>query len=69
MHELLMYGYTNPQKEKENYQDAIVDDLALMDVKPDVVTYTSNYFDHLYETCLTLIRGGHTYARLDGLPY
>ncbi|GAW19392.1 hypothetical protein ANO14919_088780 [Xylariales sp. No.14919] len=33
-----------------------------MGVGPDVVTYTSDYFDHLYETCLTLIKGGHAYA-------
>ncbi|KAI1185839.1 tRNA synthetases class I, catalytic domain-containing protein [Nemania serpens] len=53
---------TNPSKEKEEYQDAIIQDLALMGVKPDVVTYTSDYFDHLYDTCLTLIKGGHAYA-------
>ncbi|KAI0535150.1 tRNA synthetases class I, catalytic domain-containing protein [Xylaria digitata] len=53
---------TNPSKEKEEYQDAIVEDLALMGVKPDVVTYTSDYFDHLYETCLGLIKSGNAYA-------
>ncbi|KAH9909518.1 glutamyl-tRNA synthetase [Xylariomycetidae sp. FL2044] len=53
---------TNPSKEKEEFQDAIVEDLALMGIKPDVLTYTSDYFDHLYETCLTLIKGGNAYA-------
>ncbi|KAI0835238.1 glutamyl-tRNA synthetase [Hypoxylon sp. FL0890] len=53
---------TNPSKEKEEYQDAIVEDLALMGIKPDVVTYTSDYFDHLYDTCLKLIKEGHAYA-------
>ncbi|KAI0376707.1 glutamyl-tRNA synthetase, partial [Hypomontagnella monticulosa] len=53
---------TNPSKEKGEYQDAIIEDLALMGIKPDVVTYTSDYFDHLHETCLTLIKGGHAYA-------
>ncbi|KAI1452876.1 glutamyl-tRNA synthetase [Annulohypoxylon moriforme] len=53
---------TNPSKEKEEYQDAIIEDLALMGVKPDVVTYTSDYFDHLYDTCLGLIKDGHAYA-------
>lgn len=33
-----------------------------MGIKPDVVTYTSDYFDHLYDTCLGLIRDGHAYA-------
>ncbi|KAH6658267.1 tRNA synthetases class I, catalytic domain-containing protein [Truncatella angustata] len=53
---------TNPSKEKEEYQDAIVEDLALMGVKPDSLTYTSDYFDHLYDTCLKLIKEGHAYA-------
>ena len=33
-----------------------------MGIKPDVVTYTSDYFDHLYDTCLSLIKDGHAYA-------
>lgn len=53
---------TNPSKEKEEYQDAIIEDLALMGVKPDVVTYTSDYFDHLYDTCIKLIKEGQAYA-------
>jgi glutamyl-tRNA synthetase len=53
---------TNPSKEKEEFQDAIIEDLALMGVKPDFVSYTSDYFDHLYETCLKLIREGQAYA-------
>ncbi|KAI1340732.1 tRNA synthetases class I, catalytic domain-containing protein [Xylariaceae sp. FL0016] len=53
---------TNPSKEKEEFQDAIIEDLALMGVKPDTLTYTSDYFDHLYDTCLTLIKGGNAYA-------
>ncbi|KAI0017148.1 tRNA synthetases class I, catalytic domain-containing protein [Xylariomycetidae sp. FL0641] len=53
---------TNPSKEKEEYQDAIIEDLALMGVKPDSVTYTSDYFDHLYDTCLKLIKSGDAYA-------
>lgn len=53
---------TNPSKEKEEYQDAIIEDLALMGIKPDSVTYTSDYFDHLYDTCLKLIKEGQAYA-------
>ncbi|ORY72164.1 glutamyl-tRNA synthetase [Pseudomassariella vexata] len=53
---------TNPSKEKEEYQDAIVEDLALMGIKPDTLTYTSDYFDHLYNTCLGLIKSGNAYA-------
>ncbi|KXJ93505.1 tRNA synthetases class I, catalytic domain-domain-containing protein [Microdochium bolleyi] len=53
---------TNPSKEKEEFQDAIIEDLALMGIKPDFVSYTSDYFDLLYDTCLKLIKEGHAYA-------
>jgi glutamyl-tRNA synthetase len=53
---------TNPSKEKEEFQDAIVEDLALMGIKPDVLTYTSDYFDYLYDMCKKLINMGMAYA-------
>jgi len=53
---------TNPSKEKEEYQDAIIEDLALMGIKPDVLSYTSDYFDYLYDMCIRLIKEGHAYA-------
>jgi glutamyl-tRNA synthetase len=50
-----------------------------MGIKPDVVTYTSDYFDYLYDICKRLISEGHAYAddtdqetmrkeRMDGIP-
>jgi glutamyl-tRNA synthetase len=53
---------TNPAKEKEEYQDAIIEDLALMGIKPDKLSYTSDYFQYLYEMCKRLISEGHAYA-------
>lgn len=53
---------TNPSKEKQEYQDAIIEDLALMGIKPDTVTYTSDYFDYLYDMCVRMIKEGHAYA-------
>jgi glutamyl-tRNA synthetase len=53
---------TNPSKEKQEYQDAIIEDLALMGIKPDVLSYTSDYFDYLYDMCIRLIKEGHAYA-------
>jgi len=53
---------TNPSKEKQEYQDAIIEDLALMGIKPDFVTYTSDYFDYLYDMAVRLIKEGHAYA-------
>ncbi|KAL8814480.1 MAG: hypothetical protein Q9223_006298 [Gallowayella weberi] len=53
---------TNPSKEKEEFQDAIVEDLALMGIKPDKTSYTSNYFQELYDHCVTLLKAGKAYA-------
>ncbi|KAL9598662.1 MAG: hypothetical protein Q9219_004331 [cf. Caloplaca sp. 3 TL-2023] len=53
---------TNPSKEKEEFQDAIVQDLALMGIKPDKTTYTSDYFHELYDHCATLLKAGKAYA-------
>ena len=53
---------TNPSKEKEEFQDAIVEDLSLMGIRPDKMSYTSDYFDELYEYCIKLIKKCKAYA-------
>lgn len=53
---------TNPAKESEEFQDAIVQDLALMGIQADSLTYTSDYFDYLYDMCKKLIAMGKAYA-------
>lgn len=53
---------TNPSKEKEEFQDAIVEDLALMGIKPDKTSYTSDYFQELYEKCVKLLKAGKAYS-------
>ncbi|KAF1969731.1 glutamyl-tRNA synthetase [Bimuria novae-zelandiae CBS 107.79] len=59
---ILRFDDTNPTKEKQEYQDAIVEDLALMGIKPDTVSYTSDWFDELYEWCVKMIKAGTAYA-------
>ncbi|KAI3542733.1 glutamyl-tRNA synthetase [Colletotrichum filicis] len=59
---LLRLDDTNPAKESEEFQDAIVEDLKMMGITPDSLSYTSDYFDYLYETCIRLIKEGHAYA-------
>lgn len=59
---LLRFDDTNPSKEKQEYQDAIVEDLALVDIKPDKTSYTSDYFEHLYQEAVRMIKEGHAYA-------
>ncbi len=53
---------TNPSKEKEEFQDAIVKDLALMGIRPDKTSYTSDYFEELYQYCITMLKDGNAYV-------
>ena len=53
---------TNPSKEKQEYQDAIIKDLKLMGITPDRTTYSSDYFQEMYEYCVKMIQDGKAYA-------
>ncbi|KAI9829660.1 MAG: hypothetical protein M1819_006031 [Sarea resinae] len=59
---ILRFDDTNPSKEKEEFQDAIVEDLAMMGIHADVTTYTSDYFEQLYQYCIQMIKDGNAYA-------
>ncbi|KAJ5908583.1 hypothetical protein N7495_001265 [Penicillium taxi] len=76
---LLRFDDTNPSNEKQEFEDGIVEDLALMGIKPNKVSYTSDYFDELYDFGITMIKNGYAYAddtdketmsaqRMDGIP-
>jgi glutamyl-tRNA synthetase len=59
---LLRFDDTNPSKEKQEYQDAIIEDLKLVGIKPDKTSYTSDYLEVLYQYCIRMIKEGHAYA-------
>lgn len=59
---ILRFDDTNPLKEKQEFQDSIIQDLALMGIKADKVSYTSDYFQELYEFCVRIIKEGNAYA-------
>ncbi|KAI9675850.1 MAG: hypothetical protein M1829_003276 [Trizodia sp. TS-e1964] len=59
---LLRFDDTNPSKEKEEFQDSIIEDLELIGIKPDKTSYTSDYFQELYEFCIQMIKDGNAYA-------
>ncbi|KAG2415845.1 glutamyl-tRNA synthetase [Aspergillus terreus] len=59
---LVRFDDTNPTKEKQEFEDAIVEDLALMGIKPDRTSYTSDYFDELYDYGVRIIKEGKAYA-------
>jgi len=58
---IVRFDDTNPSKEKEEFREAILSDLEMMDVKPDVVTYTSDYFGAIRGYALELIQRGLAY--------
>ncbi|KAG7337166.1 glutaredoxin 3 [Nitzschia inconspicua] len=63
---IVRFDDTNPTKEKQEYQQSIVEDLELLGVHPDVVTYTSDYFGAIQAKALQLIQEGKAY--MDDTP-
>ena len=61
------------------FEESIIQDLALLGIKGDVTSHTSDYFDQLYQLVIKLIQQGKAYAddtpqeemraqRMDGIP-
>ncbi|CCH44342.1 glutamyl-tRNA synthetase [Wickerhamomyces ciferrii] len=76
---IIRFDDTNPSKEKTEFQDSILEDLELLGIKGDKITYSSDYFDHMYDLAVKLIKEGKAYAddtplekmrqeRMDGIP-
>lgn len=59
---IIRFDDTNPSKEKLEFQDSIIEDLNLLGIKGDVTTFSSDYFDKMYELCVQLIKEGKAYA-------
>jgi glutamyl-tRNA synthetase len=59
---ILRFDDTNPAKEKEDYVQNILADVAALGIVPDVVTYTSDHFDALLAKAESMIQEGHLYA-------
>lgn len=58
----LRYDDTNPEAEKKEYINHIEEIVEWMGWKPFKITYTSDYFQELYELAVELIRRGHAYV-------
>ena len=59
---LIRFDDTNPTKERTEFEDTILEDLALLDIRGDAVSHTSDYFDQLYELAIKMIKEGKAYA-------
>ncbi|KAK8987564.1 hypothetical protein V6N11_027310 [Hibiscus sabdariffa] len=58
----LRYDDTNPEAEKKEYINHIEEIVQWMGWEPFKITYTSDYFQDLYELAVKLIQRGHAYV-------
>ena len=58
---IVRFDDTNPITEKEEYEKAIIEDLKSLEVVPDRITHTSDYFDIILDRVKDLISGDYAY--------
>lgn len=58
----LRYDDTNPEAEKQEYIDHIQDIVHWMGWRPFKITYSSDYFQELYDLAVELIKRGRAYV-------
>ncbi|OAY47278.1 glutamine--tRNA ligase, cytoplasmic [Manihot esculenta] len=58
----LRYDDTNPEAERKEYIDHIQEIVQWMGWKPFKITYSSDYFQDLYDLAVELIQRGHAYV-------
>ncbi|KAF9300120.1 hypothetical protein BGZ74_008278 [Mortierella antarctica] len=63
---IVRFDDTNPTKEKVEYEHSIKEDLLLIGIDSSVVSYTSDYFDTIYNYAIQLIKEGKAYADTTG---
>ncbi|THU84795.1 glutamate-tRNA ligase [Dendrothele bispora CBS 962.96] len=59
---IVRFDDTNPSKERTEFEETILQDLELLDIRGDVVTHTSDYFDQLYDLAIKMIETGKAYT-------
>ncbi|XP_043249227.1 bifunctional glutamate/proline--tRNA ligase [Colletes gigas] len=59
---IMRFDDTNPAKENVEFEKAILEDLKLLQIKPDRFTHSSDYFDIMLEYCTKLIKEGKAYV-------
>lgn len=59
---IMRFDDTNPAKENVHFEEVILGDLEMLEIKPDQFTYTSDYFDIMLDYCEKLLKEGKAYA-------
>ncbi|XP_066530921.1 bifunctional glutamate/proline--tRNA ligase [Hoplias malabaricus] len=63
---IMRFDDTNPEKEKEDFEKVILEDVAMLQIKPDQFTYTSDHFPTIQRLAEQLLREGKAY--IDDTP-
>ena len=58
----MRFDDTNPDKEKADFEKVILEDVSLLQIKPDKFSHTSDYFDVMLEMCTKLLENGKAYV-------
>ena len=53
---------TNPEVEKQEFVDSIIDDVNWLGYKYSRITHTSDYYDNIFECAIKLIKKGLAYV-------
>ncbi|KAH8108509.1 glutamate-tRNA ligase [Phellopilus nigrolimitatus] len=59
---IIRFDDTNPSKEKTEFEDSILEDLAVLNIRGDKLSHTSDYFDELYDYAVRMVKEGNAYV-------
>ncbi|XP_006108319.1 bifunctional glutamate/proline--tRNA ligase-like [Myotis lucifugus] len=59
---IMRFDDTNPEKEKEDFEKVILEDVAMLHIEPDQFTYTSDHFETIMKYAEKLIQEGKAYV-------
>lgn len=59
---IMRFDDTNPAKETVEFEQVILGDLEMLEIKPDLFTHTSQYFDLMLGYCEQLLKEGKAYV-------
>ncbi|KAM9764785.1 bifunctional glutamate/proline--tRNA ligase isoform 1-T1 [Menidia menidia] len=63
---IMRFDDTNPEKEKEDFEKVILEDVAMLQIRPDQFTYTSDHFPIIMKMAEQLLQEGKAY--IDDTP-
>ncbi|KAL3065980.1 hypothetical protein OYC64_016005 [Pagothenia borchgrevinki] len=63
---IMRFDDTNPEKEKEDFEKVILEDVSMLQIHPDQFTYTSDHFETIMRFADQLLTEGRAY--IDNTP-